>query len=66
MPTRRQDATWLSAMRSTFIVSAPITSVRSASSMNPFGGTSPPRGWRQRTSASTPTISPVSTASLGW
>jgi len=39
-----------------------ISPLSSAIGMNSLGGTDPRNGWRQRSSASNPTISPVTLA----
>ena len=58
--------TWLSARRSTSVVSAWMTAVFSACGMNPSGCTSPRVGCCHRTRASTLCITPVLVPTLGW
>ena len=54
------------ASRRTHAPSAAIRPLASASGMKSNGGTTPRSGWCQRTSASTPRISPVARSIWGW
>ena len=61
-----QALAWLQAVRSTHSPIGTINPVSSASGMNSVGEMMPRSGWRQRTSASTPTIWVLGTSICGW
>ncbi|MCY1382669.1 hypothetical protein D9M69_707120 [compost metagenome] len=65
-PSRFQAAACRAASRMTHMPSGEIRPDSSAYGMKASGPTMPRSGERQRTSASTPSTSPVRPASLGW
>jgi len=65
-PASAHFRAWLSARRSTSVVSAWIIAVFSASGMNSSGCSSPSVGCRQRTRASTLLSVSVPVLILGW
>ena len=65
-PASRHAATCATTSSSTRAVSSRITGVGSATRMSSSGTTMPRSGCRQRSSASTPTTSPVAIAICGW
>ena len=62
----RHLAAWRHAVSRTHRPSGMIRPVSSASGMNASGGTRPRVGCCQRTSASKPTISVLSSVTIGW
>ncbi len=65
-PMSAQTRAWAQAVRSTHSPIGTMRPVSSASGMNSVGEMMPRSGWRQRTSASTPTIWPLGTSIWGW
>jgi hypothetical protein len=63
---RCQAAAALLACSSTQRPIGRISLDSSATGMNPAGGISPRRGWRQRSSASSITIEPSVRSMIGW
>jgi len=60
------SASWRHALPKTNAPILPISPYNSAKGMKSLGGTTPRSGWRQRTSASTPTSNCVSSENSGW
>ena len=65
-PAARRATTVRQASARTQRPRARIVPFSSARAMNSSGRVRPRIGWRQRTSASTPTVSPLSSATIGW